>query len=406
MMFHKITGGFLGLFLFSSAVIAAGPTAYVINTTDETLDKINLTSGDVTKNILTLGSDIDCYPNQIVVRDTLAYVIASGTDEIQVINLNSESTAGWINFDPYSNPYWMAFWNDQYLYVTQMLDNSLAKIDVTTRQIVKTVIVGQSPEGILMYGGRAYIAITAYDFSTWSWGQGKVAVYDPEIDTVVAEILVGKNPQFLDFDNQGRIHVACTGDYWTITGMSYIIDPITNSVIDSIDLGGQPGQISITQDNIAFLAAGGWMEDGEVYTYHAVSGEIYHSSSNPIHVDSGSIALVTFQDSTAFVGCFGDKLFQLDRTGTKLNTYLTGDGPAHLDFDYAPGDANGDWEVNVADAVFLVNYIFKDGSGPASPGWRANANGDNDINVGDVVYLVNYVFKGGARPKIGPTWIQ
>jgi YVTN family beta-propeller protein len=406
-MSYKLVIAGLVVLSLAAAVMAADPTAYVINTSGETLSKINLSTGAVTNNILPLGSDVNCYPNQIVVRDSLAYVIASGTDELQIINLNSSATVGWIVFSPAGcNPYWMAFLSRQYLYVSLMVDNSLAKVDLTAGQVVKTVPVGQSPEGVLAFDNKIYVAVTGYDYSTWSWGQGKVAVYDTNIDTVIAEIDVGTNPQFLASDANGRIHVVCTGNYWDIPGAIYIIDPNTNEVIDSIAIGGQPGQIAITADNTAFLAAGGWSADGEVLMYNALTGEIYHDGGNPVYVDSGATGAVAFQDSTVFISTFGDRINRLNTGGEKIQTYFMGDGPVHIDFNYHPGDANGDWAVNVADAVYLVNYIFKSGPAPAQPAWRANTNDDMAIDVGDAVYLINYVFRGGPPPKFGPTWVR
>jgi DNA-binding beta-propeller fold protein YncE len=133
--------------------LAAQPTAYVINTSSQTLSKIDLTGSVVSNDILPLGSDIYSFPNQLVIRDTLAYVVASGTDEIQIIDLNAERTVGWIRFPDYSNPYWMAFLDDQFLYVTLMTDNSLAKVDITSQQVVRTTPIGLSPEGIFICRG-------------------------------------------------------------------------------------------------------------------------------------------------------------------------------------------------------------------------------------------------------------
>jgi len=64
---------------------------------------------------------------------------------------------------------------------------------------------------------------------------------------------------------------------------------------------------------------------------------------------------------------------------------------------YTCGDANGDGEVNVGDAVFLINYVFKGGPAP-DPIEAGDANGDGQCNVGDAVYLISYVFKGGPAP--------
>ncbi len=74
-----------------------------------------------------------------------------------------------------------------------------------------------------------------------------------------------------------------------------------------------------------------------------------------------------------------------------------GTGDACLTCCDLPGDANNDGSVNVGDAVYIINYVFK--SGPVPPcKCEGDANGDNAINVGDAVYLINYVFKSGPAP--------
>jgi hypothetical protein len=61
------------------------------------------------------------------------------------------------------------------------------------------------------------------------------------------------------------------------------------------------------------------------------------------------------------------------------------------------GDANNDNGINVGDAVYLINYVFK--SGPAPVAWKAgDANCDGLVNVGDAVRLINHVFKGAPSP--------
>jgi len=64
------------------------------------------------------------------------------------------------------------------------------------------------------------------------------------------------------------------------------------------------------------------------------------------------------------------------------------------------GDANSDAQTNVADAVFLVNYVFKGGPPPAVLS-AADANCDGSPNVADAVYMINYVFKSGPEPCAG-----
>lgn len=61
------------------------------------------------------------------------------------------------------------------------------------------------------------------------------------------------------------------------------------------------------------------------------------------------------------------------------------------------GDATADGLVNVADIVYLVNYLYRGGAEPRPPE-AGDATRDSVVNVADIVYLVNYLYKGGDPP--------
>ncbi|UCB52068.1 MAG: right-handed parallel beta-helix repeat-containing protein [Candidatus Zixiibacteriota bacterium] len=62
------------------------------------------------------------------------------------------------------------------------------------------------------------------------------------------------------------------------------------------------------------------------------------------------------------------------------------------------GDANGDGTLNVGDVIYLLVYLYRNGSAP-NPIEAGDVNCDGTVNVGDVVYLVNYLYKGGPPPS-------
>lgn len=64
---------------------------------------------------------------------------------------------------------------------------------------------------------------------------------------------------------------------------------------------------------------------------------------------------------------------------------------------FVRGDANGDGQITASDVIFLINYLFRNGS-PPSPLAAGDADGDGQINSGDVVYLISYLFRGGPPP--------
>jgi hypothetical protein len=66
------------------------------------------------------------------------------------------------------------------------------------------------------------------------------------------------------------------------------------------------------------------------------------------------------------------------------------------------GDADGDGSRDVADAVFLIQFIFAGGPPPGdcvNLYGRGDANGDEAVDIGDAVYLIQYVFAGGPYPR-------
>jgi hypothetical protein len=69
----------------------------------------------------------------------------------------------------------------------------------------------------------------------------------------------------------------------------------------------------------------------------------------------------------------------------------------HVWLPFICGDATMDYQLNIGDAVYLVNFVFKGGPAPY-PICVGDANHDSDINVGDAVYLINHIFKGGPAP--------
>jgi hypothetical protein len=97
---------------------------------------------------------------------------------------------------------------------------------------------------------------------------------------------------------------------------------------------------------------------------------------------------------TGFLG--GDPCWQHDifRTG--------GMAPPDL----RPGDANGSEDIDIDDVVYLIAYIFSEGS-PPQP--YEVASGDADcscgVDIDDVVYLIAYIFSEGPAPCSAEEWV-
>jgi len=64
------------------------------------------------------------------------------------------------------------------------------------------------------------------------------------------------------------------------------------------------------------------------------------------------------------------------------------------------GELNGDGNVNILDATFLLNYLYRGGPAP-DPIESADVSGNGLLNILDVTYLLNYLYRLGP-PLICP----
>jgi uncharacterized delta-60 repeat protein len=89
------------------------------------------------------------------------------------------------------------------------------------------------------------------------------------------------------------------------------------------------------------------------------------------------------------------------------NVYVTGRSMgSETSYDYVTikyfqalrGDVNRDGAIDIADVVYLINYLFVHGPVPIPILRVGDVTCDKIIDVADVVYLINYLFIGGPSP--------
>jgi C1A family cysteine protease len=68
------------------------------------------------------------------------------------------------------------------------------------------------------------------------------------------------------------------------------------------------------------------------------------------------------------------------------------------------GDADGDGLVDIGDAIYVLNYLYKYGDAPACQPITlcGDVNLDDVVDVSDAIYLLNYLFKEGPAPGSPP----
>ncbi|MDZ7309288.1 MAG: hypothetical protein ONB49_19835 [candidate division KSB1 bacterium] len=347
-------------------------TLYVLNGLGRTLSKMNLETAEITNNVVVVG-DI---PSRVYAHGDKIYVVNSTPPGLTIIDGRTDAVLGTIALAEGSNPWDMAFVGSNKVYVTNLLANNVSVIDLTTGHELKTIPVGEGPQGILVVNNTAYVTNTG---GYPDYSPSTVSVIDIRTDQVTKTLSVPLNPQDLAVAPDGNIHVVCTGNYAGVSGSVAVIDPFGDSdytplVVDTVQIGGTPGDIAITTEGVAWLPDFGDSRNGFLYSYDAFTLQVSHNASNPVLVGKGAMSV--FFDAPAgalYVGNFSDDTVQLLQadSGAVLNTFGFGDGVQHMAV-LEPITASDPW----ADAV----VSFKPGPGA---GFGQNFFPDNVLGPPD-----------------------
>lgn len=396
---RKLFKGLLvGLILFSPGFIQ-GQSArlWVVNGLAETASRVILDSGTVSNHLLTLG----IIPNQVVVSGNYLLAVNSGSSNIQVFNRNTLAELGTVELEPSRNPWNLVMADSATGYVTNFATNTVSKFDLISRTVSDEFPVGQSPEGVALARGKIWVCNTGFNPNDFSYGQGEVAIIDLAFDSVTARINVGTNPQAVKNTPDGKLLVVCTGNFGSIAGSLYLIDPVTQTVTDSILTGGQPSSAAITYGNMAYLPAGGFVGNGIVYKVNLNAKTVERGPGNPILVGTGATdAAYDIDSNYVYVACFSDgTVRKLNASDGEVASFQMGDGPASLDLAYPflTGDLNGDSRHSAADVVSLVDCVFSDCL-PRPRNSQMDLNRNGGLSASDIVCLLFHVFSGGPAP--------
>jgi hypothetical protein len=151
-----------------------------------------------------------------------------------------------------------------------------------------------------------------------------------------------------------------------VDGVHVVIVDEASGVPDTIDFIGTGGALD------SILNTGNdWMEYG------------YDLS----HIPPGTSVRVRFNFTSDAQESYDGEGFYIDdvRVGPKRSAWIA-------------GDVTGDLVVDVADIIYLINYLYRLGPAPDPPE-RGDVNQNGQVTLADIVYLINYLYRGGDPPR-------
>ncbi len=305
----------ISLIWIAGSVFAQTPnSAYVVNSVGENLSIINLENQTINADAATLG----LFANQVNIHGNNAYVVNSGLNEIQVIDLATLNTIRRIDTGQGTNPWAIEFINDTLAAVSLLLTNEVAFFNVTNGLSVETVAVGAGPEGMKYHNGTLYVANSGFVYPNFL--PGVVSAINIA-DFSVSDIPVGLNPQALDLDSQGNLIVACTGNFVDISSQVNIIDTSADTVSHVDSLNAFITFVAVNSVDKAYLATFG--SGVLVYDIPNRQFELDETSALP----GGPGLAIDSQDNVYIADFSTDTLMIFSSTHELQNSFLVGAGP-------------------------------------------------------------------------------
>ncbi len=302
------------------------PTAkavYVLNSAAFSISVIDLVEDEVFNNVATVGT----WPNQLVYRKGKVYCVNSGSNNIMIFDADTWQSETPVDLGVGNNPMNMAFYDDNIVYVACLVSEKVLQVAMSSKTVTKTIDAGVGATGIAIANGKVYVTNTAFDGVNWTFGQGTVTVVDGASGDVVTTINVVTNPQAAAVAPDGMVHVSCTGNYVDVMGKVSIINPATDAVTETFEIGGSPGSMSISfPDNLGYLAVWG----AGLLVYNTETHDIVNGPDN-YFLGKGGSGVLADTEGNVFVSVWDDdQVIKLDKDENILATYNVGDNPSAL----------------------------------------------------------------------------
>jgi len=336
-------GSFLLIFCIICISIS-GQIAYVVNSGSQTLSRIDLETDVVDNTFAVLGNSA----NRVAITEDYLYVVNSGDNNIQKLDRESGSTVSNIYIGSTSNPYDILIHND-FAYITGALSNKIYKIDLLTDTVLEDVNVGGNPAGMAVWETKLYVGNTDY---ASGYLNCSVSIIDLDDFSVIGEIPTDPNPQYL-IEHNNLIHVSCTGNWTDIFGSVQIIDPTTDEIVETLNIGGYPGSLGALGTDIIYI--GDSMNSG-VYAYNSTTFEIIYDFNSPFL--PGASSVYADQSMLATLGGEWGQNFTVniyDQNEALQNSYNVGLYATDIILTSASGVEAAE-DIPVGSSIILMNY--------------------------------------------------
>ncbi|MBM3267670.1 MAG: hypothetical protein FJZ01_08495 [Candidatus Sericytochromatia bacterium] len=248
---------------------------FVINGGSTALDKVDLSTGTVTKGVLTLGQVM----NQLQVDGTTGYAVSFQDNKVFKLDLAAGTKLPDITFPANTGPQTLTPLGSGKGLVAADYGQAAIFVDLGTGAVEASVSVGAKVGmgGTAVTGGKAYVPVYKFG-AAYAIIDSAIKVVDLTTKAVTKTIALAgdANPYATVVAPDGKVHVPIKTGVMTI-------DPATDATA-SIAIGGQVTALQFVGSDKAYGLAG---YDGLV-VYNPATGAVTRNFTNRIKVGGSS----------------------------------------------------------------------------------------------------------------------
>lgn len=256
------------------------------------------------------------------IADSLAYVVVNASNKLEVVNYADFASRGSIE-EGLVNPRYFTVVNGKgYITNWGTFDGTvpafIAVIDLNTLMIETTIEIGNGLEAIMPIGEKL--------FFTNNFGN-TLGILDTETNEAT-EITLHNSPASMVEDKHGKLWIICSGNFGESDGKLFRVNPITNEVEDSYDLGNSASKMTINGkgDEIFYISGNGIYKMGIEAEVAPATPWVANESASFYGLGYDNLQNVIYvSDDNAFQG--SGTVYRYDLEGTLLNSFDVGVGP-------------------------------------------------------------------------------
>jgi YVTN family beta-propeller protein len=321
-------------FAQSGAMIADGGFVYTANELDNSMSRIELSTGDVQS----IPLPIEPHNVQVTAHGTLVLVVGAPTGPHKGQNAGMSDMSGMqrgallifetatLQAGPVAEiqvgmhpAHVIADPDGEFAYVTNSGDDNVAVIDISARAARGTISTGAFPHGFRMSPLTREMYVADVD-------AGAVSVLDAASMTELTRILVGDGPLQVGFTPDGERAYVSLRDENKVA----VIDTASRTVIGKIEVGRAPVQVYVTPNGKEVLVANQGTEeqpDNHLSVIDVASGVVTETiqtgagAHGVVVSDDGTLAFVTnaFADTVSVIRVENGKVIATIGVGRRPN---------------------------------------------------------------------------------------